>query len=46
MIFLGNAQGWDAFRWFGVAFLFWGVATYWVAGVIYAQQVRALKSLG
>jgi cardiolipin synthase len=46
MIFLGNAQGWDVFRWFGVAFLFWGVTTYWVAGIIYAQQVRSLKTLG
>jgi cardiolipin synthase len=41
-IFLGNVDGFSLLRWFGLAWLGWGIGTYWVAGWLYARQARSL----
>ena len=32
----------DFARWLGVAFLMWGIGTYWVAGLLYVKQFREI----
>jgi cardiolipin synthase len=39
-VFLGNVEGFEIFRWFGIAWLWWGIGTYWAAGMIYRAQIR------
>ena len=41
-IFLGNVDGFDVVRWFGLGWLGWGIGTYWVAGWLYARQAHRL----
>lgn len=43
-IFLGasTVNGADLARWIGLAFLGWGVVTYWVAGILYVNQYQRL----
>ena len=45
LIFLGNINGFDLARWCGIAFLMWGVVTYWVAGLLYALQAARTTRL-
>lgn len=44
-IFLGNIdfQFATGFHYLGVAFLWWGIATYWYAGMLYLNQMRELQ---
>jgi cardiolipin synthase len=45
-IFLGNLEFTYAgvFKSLGIAFLWWGIGTYWVAGVLYRNQMRQLRA--
>jgi cardiolipin synthase len=45
-IFLGNVQGFELFRWFGIAWLWWGIGTYWAAGLVYRNQIAKTLSVG
>ena len=44
LVLLGAGHGWGAVTWraVGWAFLWWGTALYWWAGLLYAAQVRQL----
>lgn len=33
----------DYARWLGMAFLLWGIVTYWIAGLLYIKQFQELK---
>ncbi len=41
-IFLGNVPEFIIFKWFGIAWLWWGIGTYWAAGLIYRNQIMKI----
>ena len=47
LIFLGSADTAisDVARWFGIAFLVWGIFVYWYAAFLYVSQYRGLKNV-
>jgi cardiolipin synthase len=45
-VFLGNIDFWlsPIFHYLGLAFLWWGIATYWYAGFLYRDQMKSLQA--
>lgn len=45
LIFLGDGDSalMNAARWFGTAFLLWGIAVYWLAGILYIIQFAVAR---